>query len=67
MTIHPDTHLVEVTCAACGTVHALRTTAPSLSAEICSSCHPAYTGRERAVSRGSRVERFNRRLALAAA
>lgn len=65
MTIHPDTHLVEVTCAACGAVHPVRTTATTLTVETCSSCHPAYTGRERAAVGGSRIERFNRRLAQA--
>jgi large subunit ribosomal protein L31 len=66
-TTHPETHLVEVVCATCGTVHTVRSTAARLTVEVCSSCHPAYTGRERAVAGGSRIERFNRRLAHAAA
>jgi large subunit ribosomal protein L31 len=66
MTMHPDTHVVDVTCAACGTVHTVRSTAARLAVDVCSSCHPAYTGRERATASGSRIERFNRRLAQAA-
>jgi large subunit ribosomal protein L31 len=66
MTRHPETHLVDVVCASCGTAFALRSTAPSLSVDVCSSCHPAYTGVNRSTAGGSRVERFNRRRALAA-
>jgi large subunit ribosomal protein L31 len=60
---HPDTHLIDVTCSNCGTRHVLRSTAESISLEICSSCHPAYTGVARTAVAGDRVERFNRRLA----
>ena len=60
---HPETHLVDVNCANCGERHILRSTAPSISLEICSSCHPAYTGVARTTVAGDRVERFNRRLA----
>jgi ribosomal protein L31 len=41
MTTHPDTHVVEVTCAACGTVHTVRSSAARLAVDVCSSCHPA--------------------------
>jgi large subunit ribosomal protein L31 len=64
---HPDLHLVEVRCSSCGTSFTTRSTASSISVDVCSNCHPAYTGRERAVARGGRIERFNRRRALAAA
>jgi large subunit ribosomal protein L31 len=67
MTQHPETHLVDVVCATCGTTFALRSTAASLSVEVCSSCHPAYTGAQQSAARGDRTERFNRRRALAAA
>ena len=42
-------------------------TAETLSVDVCSNCHPAYTGVQRAVATGNRVERFNRRRSLAAA
>ncbi len=66
MTNHPETHLLEVTCASCGAVHTVRSTATRLTLDVCSSCHPAYTGRQRAAASGGRIERFNRRLARVA-
>jgi large subunit ribosomal protein L31 len=67
MTHHPEIHSVDVVCATCGTSFGLRSTATALSVDVCSNCHPAYTGVERAATRGNRIERFNRRRALAAA
>jgi len=66
-TIHPDLHASSVVCATCGTTFETRSTAGDLTVETCSSCHPAFTGVERPVASGSRVERFDRRRALAAA
>jgi large subunit ribosomal protein L31 len=63
----PVLHLVDVRCAACGTSFAVRSTAQAISVEVCSTCHPAYTGRERTTVSGGRVDRFNKRRALAAA
>ena len=62
--IHPDYVVTEVTCT-CGAKFTTRSTATSgvIHADVCSNCHPAYTGRERAASRGSRIERFERRRA----
>ena len=67
MTQQPELHLVDVVCATCGTAFAIRSTAASLSVEVCSNCHPAYTGVQHAAASGSRIERFNRRRARAAA
>ena len=66
MTRHPELHVVDAICATCGTAFTLRTTAESLSVELCSNCHPAYTGAKRVTARGGRIERFERRRALAA-
>jgi large subunit ribosomal protein L31 len=66
MTQHPEMHLVDVVCATCGTSFTVRTTEASLSVDVCSNCHPAYTGEQRAASRGDRIDRFNRPLARAA-
>ena len=66
MTKHPNLNLVDVRCSTCGTTFAVRSTAEAISVDVCSNCHPAYTGRERAVSTGGRIERFNRRRPLAA-
>jgi large subunit ribosomal protein L31 len=62
---HPVLHNVDVRCAACGASMSIRSTAATLSVDVCSSCHPAYTGHERSVVAGSRIERFNKRAARA--
>jgi large subunit ribosomal protein L31 len=67
VTQHPDLHLLDVRCSSCGAAFELRSTADGFAVDICSNCHPAYTGRARVVASGDRVERFNRRRALAAA
>ena len=66
MTQHPHTQLIDVVCASCGTAFTIRSTAKAVAVEVCSSCHPAYTGAQQTGVRGDRVERFNRRRALAA-
>jgi large subunit ribosomal protein L31 len=65
--IHPQLATTTVSCSNCGTIFETRSTAASIQVEVCSQCHPAYTGRERAVNRGSRIDRFERRRARAAA
>ena len=62
----PETHFVDVVCATCGASFTFRSTATALRVDVCSNCHPAYTGVDRAAVGGSRIERFNRRRALAA-
>jgi large subunit ribosomal protein L31 len=66
VTQHPNLHLVDVRCTSCGSSFGIRSSVEAISVDICSNCHPAYTGRERTVTGGGRVERFNRRRALAA-
>ena len=60
--IHPETRIAEVTCASCGTSFVTRSSTGDLTVEICSQCHPAYTGRVAKATSGSRIERFERRL-----
>jgi large subunit ribosomal protein L31 len=62
---HPNMHLLDVRCSSCGASFTLNSTADAIAVDVCSNCHPAYTGRERAVSRSGRIERFNERRALA--
>ena len=64
-TIHPQTQVAVVTCTSCGTTFETRSTRPGIEVEVCSACHPAYTGVERTVARGGRIERFERRRAAA--
>jgi large subunit ribosomal protein L31 len=63
----PMLHHVDVRCASCGTSIEFRSAAAAISVDVCSNCHPAYTGRERTLTAGGRIDRFNQRRALAAA
>jgi len=62
--IHPDYHVTTVTCG-CGNSFTTRSTAPggTVHVEVCSNCHPFYTGRQKLMDTGGRVERFQRRVA----
>ena len=55
--IHPQYHEVDVRCA-CGATWKTRSTKKELHLEICSSCHPFFTGRQKLVDTEGRVERF---------
>jgi ribosomal protein L31 len=59
--IHPEYMLTTVHCS-CGNTFQTRSTKPELHVEICSNCHPFYTGKQKLVDTGGRVERFQRRL-----
>ena len=63
--IHPELMLTTVRCTSCGNEFATRSNRSELVVEVCSNCHPAYTGVERALASGSRIERFERRRRLA--
>ena len=58
--IHPKYEVSQVRCA-CGETFETRSTRPSLRVDICSKCHPFYTGKRQMVDVGGRVDRFNRR------
>jgi len=59
--IHPEYMRTIVRCA-CGNEFETRSVKSELHVEICSSCHPFYTGKQKLVDTGGRVERFQRRL-----
>ncbi|MFQ5351783.1 MAG: 50S ribosomal protein L31 [Candidatus Binatia bacterium] len=61
--IHPEYKDVEVVCA-CGNTFMTRSTIDSIHVEICSSCHPFYTGQQKIVDTAGRVERFRKRYGL---
>jgi len=67
LTQHPKLYAVDVRCSSCGASFDVQSTVQAMSIDVCSNCHPAYTGRERTVVSSSRIARFNRRRALAAA
>jgi len=58
--IHPEYHLVTVTCA-CGETFQTRSTKNKIHLEICSSCHPFFTGKQKYVDSAGRVERFQKK------
>ncbi|CAN5639649.1 50S ribosomal protein L31 [soil metagenome] len=58
--IHPTYQTATVNCA-CGTTFQTRSTTPSISVEICSACHPYFTGKQKLVDTAGRVERFRQR------
>ena len=58
--IHPDYHEVTVSCA-CGNSFKTRSTAKALQVDICSACHPFYTGKQKFVDTAGRVEKFTRK------
>ncbi|MCL1951519.1 MAG: 50S ribosomal protein L31 [Oscillospiraceae bacterium] len=58
--IHPKYEKAQVRCA-CGETFETRSTRPNLRVDICSKCHPFYTGKRQMVDVGGRVDRFNRR------
>ncbi|MBJ7469974.1 MAG: 50S ribosomal protein L31 [Solirubrobacteraceae bacterium] len=62
--IHPEYVESQVTCT-CGNSFTTRSTEASISVEICSQCHPFYTGKQKLMDTGGRVERFRRRAAAA--
>ena len=64
--IHPEYVLAHVTCS-CGNEFWTRSTKAELHVEICAECHPFYTGKQKLVDTGGRVERFQRRLEKAGA
>jgi large subunit ribosomal protein L31 len=58
--IHPDYKVATVHCS-CGATFTTRSTKPELRVELCSECHPFYTGKQKLVDTGGRIDRFERR------
>ncbi len=59
-TIHPESFETTITCA-CGTVYHTVSTKKDLRVEICSKCHPFFTGKQKLVDTAGRVDRFRRK------
>lgn len=64
--IHPDYMPTTVTCNGCGTTFETHSTVPAINVEICSSCHPFYTGKQKLLDTAGRVDKFNARRQQAA-
>ena len=65
--IHPEYHPESTVTCACGNSFIVGSTKPKLDVEICYSCHPFFTGKEKLVDTGGRIERFRSRVAAKAA
>jgi large subunit ribosomal protein L31 len=63
-TIHPTYDVATITCTTCGTEHVIRSTRGDHAVDVCAECHPFYTGAERPVASGGRIERFQRRQSM---
>ena len=58
--IHPEYLETTVTCS-CGNTFTTHSTVASVSVELCNECHPFYTGKQKLVDTGGRIDRFERR------
>ena len=58
--IHPEYEKVTIKCA-CGAAYETRSTKKDIRLDICSKCHPFFTGKQKLVDTGGRVDRFNKR------
>ena len=61
--IHPSYHQTKIYCA-CGEVIETGSTSKDMHVEICSKCHPFYTGKQKLVDAGGRVDKFKKRFGL---
>jgi large subunit ribosomal protein L31 len=61
--IHPRYELTEIRCS-CGNVITTKTTAKSMDIDICSACHPFFTGTQKMVDTAGRIERFKKRYGM---
>ncbi len=61
--LHPEYKEVTIRCA-CGETATTRSTKGDMTVDICSKCHPFFTGKQKFVDAGGRVDRFKRRLAM---
>ncbi|MSP64410.1 MAG: 50S ribosomal protein L31 [Ignavibacteria bacterium] len=60
--IHPSYKPAKVICV-CGTIFETRSTVGDIHVDICSQCHPYYTGKQKLIDSAGRVERFNKKYA----
>ena len=63
--IHPKYEMIKVTCG-CGETFVTRSTKGKIAVEICSKCHPYYTGKQKFVDTAGRVEKFQKKYNWAA-
>jgi large subunit ribosomal protein L31 len=61
--IHPKYNIEAKATCACGAIFSVGSTMPEIKVEICSQCHPFFTGNEKIIDTAGRVDRFNKRRA----
>lgn len=61
--IHPEYKEINVTCA-CGNSFVTRSTGDDLNVDVCSACHPFYTGKQKIVDSAGRVEKFRQKYGM---
>ena len=61
--LHPEYYQANVTCN-CGNTFTVGSTKPEIHVEICSKCHPFYTGQQKAISARGRIDKFNRKYGI---
>jgi large subunit ribosomal protein L31 len=61
--IHPSYNIATVTCA-CGNTFEIGSTVENLKIDICSQCHPFFTGKQKMINAGGRVDRFKKKYNL---
>jgi large subunit ribosomal protein L31 len=64
--IHPTYQQATVRCGSCHTTFEIGSTRPELHVDVCSNCHPFFTGKQTIVDTAGQVERFQKRLERAA-
>ncbi|TDX59152.1 50S ribosomal protein L31 [Orenia marismortui] len=63
--LHPEYTEATIKCA-CGATFETKTTKGDMKVEICSSCHPFYTGKQKKSAKGGRIERFKKKYGIEA-
>ncbi len=58
--IHPEYNVINVTCA-CGNAFKTRSTGADMSVDVCSACHPFFTGKQRLMDTQGRIDRFRKK------
>jgi len=64
--IHPEYKVIKVVCTCGNTFETRSTVGHDLNIEVCSSCHPFYTGKQKIVDSGGRVDKFRKKYGVAA-
>ncbi len=60
--LHPNQNKVEVTCTTCGNKFEMKTTSDDIKVDVCSNCHPFYTGKQTSGAKAGRIDKFNQRM-----